>query len=253
VLTSPDIPFNEGSKRPIAVKAPYGSLLNPRPPAPVRARMLSGYRAFNAVMKALAQAAPDKVIAAGFDSTEVICLSHLGAKGYRIHLEIFGGGYGASAHGDGCDAVDSPLSNCANVPVEAMEMEYDFFRVSDYGLLPGSGGAGKHRGGLGFRRVFEILKDDVTFATYSDRFVIPPEGLFGGEPGALASTYVLRGNERIGLRSKQSFALKKGDLLVANTGGGAGYGRAAERSAALIARDRSQGFVAAGPDQAAAE
>ena len=50
VLTSDDIPFNEGAKRPITVSAPYGSLLNQKPPAPVRARMLSGYRAFNAVM-----------------------------------------------------------------------------------------------------------------------------------------------------------------------------------------------------------
>ena len=55
VLTSPDIPFNEGAKRPISITAPYGSLLNPRPPAPVRARMLSAYRAYNAVMKALAE------------------------------------------------------------------------------------------------------------------------------------------------------------------------------------------------------
>ena len=77
VLTSPDIPFNEGSKRPIEVRAPHGSLLNPRRPAPVRARMLSAYRAYNAVMKALAPSAPDKIIAAGFDSTEIIVLSQL--------------------------------------------------------------------------------------------------------------------------------------------------------------------------------
>src|SRR5262245_1659482 len=98
VLTSPDIPFNEGSKRPITVVAPHGSLVNPRPPAPVRARMLSGYRVFNAVMSALANVVPDRVIAEGFDTTEVVCLSHRGNDGYRIYLEIFGGGYGASAH-----------------------------------------------------------------------------------------------------------------------------------------------------------
>ena len=144
VLTSDDIPFNEGAKRPITVSAPYGSLLNPKPPAPVRARMLSGYRAFNAVMKALAGAAPEKVIAAGFDTTESCCLSHLGEDGYSIYLEIFGGGYGASAHADGCDAVDSPLSNCSNIPIEAMDMEHDYFRVVEYCAVSGSGGAGKY-------------------------------------------------------------------------------------------------------------
>ncbi|MGH8735678.1 MAG: hydantoinase B/oxoprolinase family protein, partial [Burkholderiales bacterium] len=96
VLTSPDIPYNEGMARPIRIKVPYGSLLNPRPPAPVRARMIPAYRVFNAVMKAMAQALPDKVIATGFDCTTAFCLSHLGEKGYSVYLEIFGGGYGAS-------------------------------------------------------------------------------------------------------------------------------------------------------------
>ncbi len=252
VLTSPDIPFNEGSKRPIEITAPYGSLLNPRPPAPVRARMLSGYRAFGAVMKALAQAVPDKVIAAGYDTTEVVCLSHLDENGYRIYLEIFGGGYGASAGRDGCDAVDSPLSNCGNVPVEAMDMEYDFFRVEEYGLRPASGGSGRYRGGLGFVRKYLITKDDVTFATYADRFRIAPEGLFGGDPGVRARTYVERDGSIIELASKQSFKLNKGDVLVTMTGGGAGYGDPAERADALAERDLADGLMPA-PAAAAAE
>ena len=245
VLTSPDIPFNEGSKRPIEITAPYGSLLNPRPPAPVRARMLSGYRAFNAVMKALAQAVPEKVIAAGYDTTEVICISHLGEHGYRIYLEIFGGGYGASADADGCDAVDSPLSNCGNVPVEAMDMEYDFFRVEAYALRPDSGGDGRRRGGLGFVRRYHITKDDVSFATYGDRFRIAPEGLFGGRPGITARTYVERGNEIVELSSKQSFQLRKGDVLVTMTGGGAGYGNPGERGERARTRDIEDGLVTA--------
>ncbi len=203
--------------------------------------MLSGYRAFNAVMKELAGAAPDKVIAAGFDTTQACCLSHLGEAGYSIYLEIFGGGYGASVNGDGCDAVDSPLSNCSNIPVEAMDMEHDYFRVVEYSTVPGSGGAGMYRGGWGLRRVYEVLDDNVTFATYSDRFRIAPAGLFGGEPGERASTYVIRGNETIELGSKLSFALEKGDRLVMTTGGGAGYGDAANRRAELKALDRVMG------------
>ncbi len=250
VLTSPDIPFNEGSKRPITVKAPYGSLLNPRPPAPVRARMLSGYRAFNAVMKALARAVPERVIAAGFDTTEVACLSRLGADGYRIYLEILGGGYGASAGRDGCDAVDSPLSNCSNVPIEALDMEYPFFRVEEYSLREGSGGVGRRRGGLGFCRKYRVLADEVNFATYSDRFRIAPEGLYGGAPGECARSYVMRDGKRIELASKQSFKLERGDLLVLLTGGGAGYGPVAERGEADHARDLEDGLMA--PDTAPA-
>ncbi len=243
VLTSPDIPFNEGSKRPIEVTAPYGCLLNPKPPAPVRARMIPGYRVFNAVMKALAAAVPDQVIAGGFDTTEVACLSHLSENGYRIYLEIFGGGYGAGTLRDGCDAVDSPLSNCANVPVEAMDMEYDFFRVAEYALVADSGGAGRRRGGLGLRRVYEIVSDDVSFATYGDRFRIAPEGLFGGHDGATARSWVERDGERIELSSKTSFALKKGDRLVMETGGGAGFGAPSERAQSDVERDLAFGFV----------
>ena len=190
----------------------------------MRARLTSSYRAYNAVMKAMAQAVPDKVIATGFDTTEAICLSHLGPDGYRISLEIFGGGYGAGPEQDGCDAVDSPMSNCGNVPVEALDLEYDFFRVSAYGLRQGSGGPGRSRGGLGLIRHYEILADDVTFATYSDRFRLAPQGLFGGEPGQCAATRVKRGNQIIDLPSKCSFALRKGDVLMIETGGGGGYG-----------------------------
>ena len=241
VLTSPDIPFNEGAKRPIDIAAPYGSLLNPRPPAPVRARMLSAYRAYNAVMKALAEAVPERVMAAGFDTTHATCLSHLGERGYGIYLEIFGGGYGASAVGDGCDAVDSPLSNCSNIPVEAIDMEHAFFRVAEYGLVAGSGGEGEWRGGLGIRRVYEVLADDVEYQSYSDRFTIPPEGLFGGADGGAAHACVLRGNEKIVLGSKTSFRLTKGDRLVMSTGGGAGFGDFARRSPERIVQDREDG------------
>ena len=168
VLTSPDIPFNDGSMRPVTISAPYGSILNPKPPAPVRARLTASYRAYNAVMKAMAQAAPKQVIATGFDTTESVCLSHFGPDGYRISLEIFGGGYGANPLWDGCDAVDSPMSNCSNVPVESMDLDYDFFRIVAYSLRPDSGGDGKFRGGMGLSRHYEILKNGVPFGPDSD-------------------------------------------------------------------------------------
>ena len=243
VLTDPDIPFNEGAKRAITVAAPYGCLVNPRPPAPVRARLLPSYRVVNAVMNALAGAVPDRVIAPGFDTTTVSCLSHKDDRGYNIYLEIFGGGYGAGPDNDGCDAVDSMLSNCSNIPIEAMESDYPFFRVEDYSLRCDSGGRGRQRGGMGFQRIYRILDGNVTFATYGDRFRIGAEGMFGGGPGATAETFVERGGQRIRLRSKQRFPLSRGDRLVVRTGGGGGYGPAGDRDAGMIARDRTDGFA----------
>ena len=134
VLTSADIPYNAGSTRPATVTAPYGSLLNPKPPAAVRARMTATNRAFSAAMKALAWAVPEKVIATGFDTTTGPYLSRRGEAGYKVYHEVIGGGYGASARADGCSGVDGPLGNCSNVPVESLDMDFDFFRVREYSL-----------------------------------------------------------------------------------------------------------------------
>ena len=242
-LTSADIPFNEGLKRPVKIKAPAGSLVNPTYPAPVRARMEAGYRCFNAVLKALAQVAPVSVIAGGNDSTLVTSLSHQAQGKYRVYLEIYGGGYGASNALNGCDAVDSPLSNCTNTPIEATDMEFSHFRIIGYGLLPDSCGHGKHRGGLGFFRRFEILEDDVNFAIYADRFRIAPYGLFGGSDGQCGRGEVVRDGKVITLKSKDGMMLKKGDVLTIYTAGGGGYGDAKQRDESSIAYDLQQGYL----------
>ncbi len=248
VLTSPDIPYNEGMARPIKVKVPYGSLMNPRPPAPVRARMVPAFRAFNAVMKALAQAMPERVIACGFDTTTALCLSRLGESGYSVYLEIFGGGYGGSKSADGCDAVDGPLSNCSNAPVESLDLDYDWFRVAGYTLEPDSFGMGAQRGGAGLRRRYEILRDDVQLAIYSDRFRLAPEGLFGGEPAKTGGCVVVRTDGSTqSLRSKAAVDLHKGDVVEMSVGGGAGYGHPSDRSDALIDRDLQDGILTRDP------
>jgi N-methylhydantoinase B len=243
VLTSADIPFNEGLKRPVTIEVPEGSLLNPRYPAPVRARMEAAYRAYNAVMKALAQVVPDQVIAGGHDTTTVMSISRLDASGYKVYLEVFGGGYGASPRVDGCDAVDSPLSNCANTPIEATDMEFDHFRIIGYGLTPDSGGPGRRRGGLGFFRRFEILRDGVNFAIYADRFRIAPYGLAGGRDGACGRCEILRDGKILSVASKDNVELRKGDILTLYTSGGAGYGDPGERDGDLFERDLREGYV----------
>jgi N-methylhydantoinase B len=243
VLTSPDIPFNAGAGRPIAVSAPKGCLLNPHFPAPVRARMEACSRAWNATMKALAQAVPEKVMACGYDTTTAFVLSKLVNRGWSVCLEIFGGGYGASAEADGCDAVDQPLSNCSNTPVEALDQDFQFFRVLDYALREDSCGAGRMRGGLGFIRRFEILEDGVQLALYSDRFRRAPHGLLGGEPGTTGFCQIERDGRTIDLRSKDTFALRKGDIVTMALGGGGGYGDPALRAPERIAVDVAQGLV----------
>lgn len=236
-LTSEDVPFNEGAARAVTITVPEGTLLNPRFPAPVRARMEATYRAYDAVLKALGAAVPERAVATGYDSTTSFCLTHLSAGRYRVFIELRDGGFGASAEGDGADAVAGPLSNCTNVPVEAIDADHDFFRIEAYRLLPGTGGAGRHRGGHGSLRRYRILEDGVRLAIYTDRFRVPAEGLAGGEPGALAGCVVLRGAERIAVRSKDDLVLRAGDVIEMWTGGGGGHGPPWERAAALREAD----------------
>src|SRR5215475_7353099 len=242
-LTSPDIPFNAGSFRPIRVTAPKGSMLNPNHPAPVRARMEVCSRAWNAIMKALSQAVPEKVIACGFDTTTSFVLSHLGESGWSVYLEIYGGGYGAGLNTDGCDGVDNPLSNCSNTPVEALDQDFSFFRVTGYALRTDSCGRGRWRGGLGFTRSFEVLKDNVRIALYSDRFRRSADGMFGGLGGATGFCEIRRGGDIIPLRSKSAVDLKRGDIVTLGLGGGGGYGNPSERARARIAEDVEDGVI----------
>lgn len=242
-LTSSDIPFNDGLKKPIRIRAPKGSLVNPNYPAPVRARMEAAYRCFNAVLRALADVVPERVIAGGNDATLVTSLSHQEDGKYRVYLEVYGGGFGASVRKNGCDAVDSPLSNCTNTPIEATDMDFDHFRIVGYGLLPDSCGHGKHRGGLGFYRSFEILRDQVNFAIYADRFRIAPYGLFGGTDGRSGRAELLRNGEVIRIRSKDGMLLRKGDILTIYTAGGGGYGDPRQRSEADVRNDVLNGYL----------
>ena len=124
-----------------------------------------------------------------------------------------------------------------------MELDYEFFRVEDYSLIPDSGGRGKFRGGLGFQKAYRILKDGVTFATYGDRFRVAPEGLFGGAAGRHAETLLERDGKTRRIDSKISLDLKRGDLLIMRTGGGGGYGLPDERTAARQQRDLAQGLM----------
>src|SRR3546814_15343997 len=101
------------------------------------------------LFRSLAQVAPDKVIAGGNDATLVTSLSHQHDGKYKVYLEVYGGGFGASPRRNGCDAVDSPLSNCTNTPIEAADMDFDHFRIIGYGLLADSCGHGRHRGEIG--------------------------------------------------------------------------------------------------------
>ena len=247
VFTNPSMPVNDGCYRPIVINdPPLGSILNPTPFHPVEGRNMPVIRVFTAVTEALAQALPKRVPAPGYDTRTAIDLHYSYPDGrYLAVSDLYGGGYGAGSQNDGADQTDDPLGNCTNTPVEAFEVEQDYFLITNYELIQDSGGGGRRRGGLGARRTYEILKDNVFMTIYSDHFVEPAPGLFGGLPGSLASCTLLRGEERHAIISKGSQYLRAGDLVEMCTGGGGGYEPAAQRERELVDHDLREGKISA--------
>jgi N-methylhydantoinase B len=207
--------------------------------------MLPCYRAYDAVMKALARVTPERAIASGFDNALITCLARLNDGRYRVCLETYGGGFGAAAQSDGADGIAAPLSNTTNSPIEALDMEFDYFRIIGYTLNPDSFGHGRHRGGLGMRRTYEMLEDGVDFSLYGDRFEIIPEGLCSGTAGALSRAEVFRDGKRLDIDLKRGTRLRKGDRVIVSTSGGAGYGDPRLRHRDRVAHDIEQGVISA--------
>lgn len=246
LLDEPDIPFNEGCNRPITVHAPLGSVLNPRPPAAVRSRLTPASRVFNAVIQALGAEVPERAAATGFDTTTAFTVSHLerATGDYQVVLEILGGGWGACAEHDGADALDNPISNCANAPVEALESDYSHFRVVEYALHEDSGGNGRHRGGTGIRRTYEALADGVDIAGYADRHRSGAPGLDGADAGGTGAFTVTRAGGAVEqLPVVFHERLRAGDRVTVVTGGGGGHGPPAQRDPQSAANDRRDGIA----------
>jgi N-methylhydantoinase B len=202
-------------------------------------------RVVDAIVKALAPVLPDRVCAGGPTTAGLLIF---GARrpdgGWAVFYEVHGGGEGATASKDGASGVRVHMSNVMNTPVEVIEGEYPVI-VEEQSLRPGSGGEGAHRGGLGFRRAYRVTAPEVTLTTMLERRVIAPYGLAGGGEGAPFRVTLNPGTaaERP-VKGKETLVLREGDLVLIETCGGGGYGSPAQRSAALAASDRREGYIA---------
>jgi N-methylhydantoinase B len=239
-----DIPANAGVYRPIRVSAPPGSVVNARSPAPVANRMAVGHRVVNAVMGAFAQALPGEVPASYYGVSYAYALNCFNADGTRqVYFDLECGGWGGHPLADGANGFSCGFHNIANSPVEMIEHNYPV-TFTEYALLPGSGGAGRRRGGLGLVREFRLDAPAGQFAANLDRFKIPPYGLDGGEPGRPGRLRVSRDGQWLDLPSKvAAVALSCGDRIRLETAGGGGYGAPQERAARDVEADRREGYV----------
>jgi N-methylhydantoinase B len=222
-LLDPTTPNNDGCYRRFSVDAPAGSILNPSFPAAVAARHFAGHALPVAVLRALAEAAPDRVTASGCVPPWLLQFNGIGldSRPYALPLAI-AGGQGAGAQTDGLSSTTFP-TNSSNIPIEVIEASTPL-RFVEKALVPGSAGEGHHSGGLGQR--VGIRNDAGTAATVSilaDQLAAGPEGLFGGTPGARGEVIVGTEPQR---RGKQRISLAPGETLTVVLPGGGGFGSA---------------------------
>jgi N-methylhydantoinase B len=242
-----NMPSNQGVLDVVEIDIEPGTLLNSVFPAPVAARAHACQRAVDVVLGALAQALPERVIAAanGANTTAVFSGVDPRTNSPYLYLETLGGGMGARARKDGKDGVQVHITNTSNLPVESIEQEYPL-RVEEYSLVTDSGGAGKFRGGMALRRVLVPVDHDCVFNGAGERFRHKPWGLFGGEPGG-SGRFLLRdeaGERR--LDDKPGEVRVTPDIrIVIETPGAGGYGPPAERAPEAVERDERSGKFSA--------
>jgi len=238
----PGLPNNEGMYRPVTVEAPEGSILNPRFPAAVVSRATTGHYVPALVLGALHRVIPDRVMAGVGSPLWALSQSSTREDGkpYTTVL-FFNGGMGATPIKDGENVLSWP-SNISSTPVEVAERQSPlFFHYKR--LRPGSGGAGRFRGGLGQDILIESRSPrPIVLSVMAERTKFPAPGLAGGAPGGL-------GDVRINgapIDNRKQHVLERGDRVLVSTPGGGGYGPRAKRDSKQIARDRALGYVGRG-------
>jgi N-methylhydantoinase B len=248
-LTSPtDYPINDGSFRNLLSIVPPGTVVSATRPAPMRWWMTFPMTIVDTVFKALAPAIPDRVIAghhADLLSSHVHGINPQSSELFLGNFGPLGGGWGAKRSEDGVSAtVCINDGDTHNSPNEQAEVKFPIV-VERYALAPDSGGAGRHRGGLGIDRIVRA-RTDMTLNTQIERAHCRPWGLEGGCEGT--------GNEvtvRLGGEWKTDFPnakllitrLKTGDAFRLRSGGGGGYGSPLERPLDDVGHDVKQGYV----------
>lgn len=247
-MLDPEIPNNEGVLNAIEVVTRKGTILDAVFPASVAQRGQTCQRVADVTVAALGGALRDAAVG-GSNGTSVTAVftgvSPSSGEPY-VYFESLGGGAGGRATKDGKDAVQVHITNTSNLPIEAIEMEYPLL-VERYGLVEDSGGPGRHRGGLGIRRVVRPLGHTMTFSGCAERFRHPPPGTQGGGSGA-CGRYMIIGDDGTQQRLPAKFkaaAVRPDQCVLIESPGAGGFGPPKERDPELLAQDFISGKFSA--------
>jgi N-methylhydantoinase B len=237
-LVCPALPNNEGTFAPITVTAPAGSFVNPIFPAPVKMKPSTGHYIPAAIVHALTDVIPERILAESGNKFLVYMAGRAESGEAFSDLMFVMGGMGARANKDGLHCMSFP-ANSSNLPVEVLEAAMPV-RVRHKRLRVDSGGPGKFRGGCGQEFEFESLSaSPMTVRAEHGKLYSPPLGLRGGKPGSPGGLS-LNGSA---IPDKSAVSLARGDVLNLQTPGSGGAYPPGERDRDALARDVANGIV----------
>jgi 5-oxoprolinase (ATP-hydrolysing) len=213
-LVDDEIPLNAGCLKPLDVRIPEGSMLNPRYPAAVVAGNVETSQCVtDALYGALGIMAASQGTMNNFT---------FGNDQYQYY-ETIAGGSGAGPGFDGTDVVQTHMTNSRLTDPEVLEWRFPVL-LESFEIRAGSGGTGRHRGGHGAVRRVRFL-EPMTAAILSNHRRVPPHGMAGGQPGAPGHNHVLRADgSRVELGPTDRTEMAPGDVFIVETPGGGGYG-----------------------------
>jgi N-methylhydantoinase B len=245
-FTGSDIPMNEGCLRPIKVNVPSGCILNPLRPAPVAGgNVETSQRNVDVLLKAFAGILPKRVLASSQGTMNNVAIGGKNTSTGKAwtYYETIAGGWGGRNGLDGVDAIHTHMTNSMNSPIEVLESIYPI-RFIKYEMRRDSGGAGNWRGGVGLERSWQLLSSSATLSVIAERTVIPPSGIYGGKNGSKGEFLIRKaGGTEVRMKSKSSIMLEQGDVFIARTPGGGGYGDPLQRDPKTVLKDAINGFV----------
>ncbi len=243
MVFDPQILFNDGFYDLIHVTLPHGSLVQPDFPAALGCRTHALSRQFDVLGGALSKNAPELATAAGYGSSPHFLYSGVDARGEPFQLmEILYGGIPGRPVGDGMDGHSWwPLFE--NIPTEYLESYYPMM-IESYGTIVDTGGAGKHRGGNGVDKVYQLMEPG-HISVHDDRHLTQPWGILGGRPGQCSEKWLIRADgTREPLPSKiDNVEVAHGDRVIFRTAGGGGWGDPLDRDPVAVRNDVARKLV----------
>ena len=246
-----DVPANAGVLQPVDFIIPEDSFLSVRAPKPVGGYTETILRLIDVLFQAFEHIAPERVNGCAYGTINALSIAGHRKNGSRwVMFSFFGGGHGGHPEGDGLNHGNAPISTATIPPLEILEAAYPV-AFTQWALRPDSGGAGKHRGGLGAIYEIELLEKSATAFLFGERGKFPPPGVVNGGPGAVNKFYY-DSDDDDSINNKKSpplvskitgIKLRKGQRVRLETPGGGGYGKPADRLQHLIDNDMAQGYI----------